>query len=108
MALDFHATSERFGPAIESQSISCSLVLATHSELFSHVNAVKYPYLDRFRDFFADGYVEPSKVEALIREIEAVTMEFSPISSVKAFLEPFHSLCCAAWSNRVGIAAYCD
>jgi len=110
MALDFFITDGRDGELLDSDGITCQLELSTHEELFKRLAMIdqKFPLLQRFSDFYDDGFVARDIMADFISEIEHATMHFEMESPVKRFFEPLHSLSVLAFARPGDISAFCD
>jgi hypothetical protein len=108
--LNFHVTDTPLGGIIPSDGIECAIDQSTHNELFQEPNitADSYPFLDRFRNYYDDAYVEHEALESLISEIEQASIHFKHGSYPKKFLGSLHALCCVAWARDAYVSAFCD
>ena len=89
MVLDFLVTDGRYGGRLDSDGITCQLDLSTHEELFGTLARIEpsFPLLQRFADFYDDGFVGRESMERFISEIEHATMQFDRESPVKQFFD---------------------
>jgi hypothetical protein len=88
VSLDFHVTDKSLGDIMPSDGIDCAIDQSTHNELFQDpkITIGTFPYLSRFRDYYADAYVEHESLQFLIGEIEQVSIHFEYESNPKKIL----------------------
>lgn len=110
MALDFVITDGRDGKWLDTDGITCQLELSTHEELFGKLAKIEqqFPLLQRFSNFYDDGFIGRETMEDFISEIEHATLHFEMSSPVKKFFEPLHSLSVLAWARPGDVSAFCD
>ena len=110
MALDFYITDGEDGKLLDNDGITCQLELSTHEELFETLSRIDqmFPLLQRFSDFYDDGFVGRENMKDFISEIEHATMHFDMESPVKRLFDRLHSLSVLAFARPGDISALCD
>ncbi len=108
MALDAQITDPSTGDI--DRELSAEMSPEQHGALFAHATVIsdRFPLLSRLRDYYADAHFEHLELEALISELEHVSVLFPVEHPVKKFFGPFHSLCCLAFCRGKDVDVYAD